>query len=296
MVPARVIDELRTLHALAAAHYFIAEDNDLSSGARQLSGNRTDRHLPMYANDMFVSLYFAFLRKRFRQAIETAEQQTLPERAFPRWTDSTWNRLLVRLRQLLDFEFPDLLDSAIGLPGSRPYDDGISTLPTRLSELRQMFLEGKVQHPGSYQPFRFDPIKDIVLLTLLAAFIDLGNTSGFSLRIADDIAGILLAERTGIVRTICFVYGTYPRAVFQMVNGYLSEVEDAFGSLPTFEVLIVPCSHYNVATNPAFAPGISYKSLPGVYRAKRTFVNPDVVFDSSDFSDLVLSLSQLLGV
>ena len=82
-----------------------------------------------------------------------------------------------------------------------------------------------------------------------------------------------------------------------MVNGYLSDVEAALGTLPTFEVLIIPCAQYKVGTVSAFAPTpISSRSLPGGTVAKRTFVNPDVLFDSVDFGDLVWKLRTVLAV
>jgi hypothetical protein len=297
MVPAKVIEELRQSHALPAAQYFVAEDKDLSAGARQLNGDQPNRHLRMYANDMFSSLYFAFLRKRFKQAIETAEQQTQPERAFPKWNDTAWNDALGRLRTLMDVELPTMLDSIIGVPGSRGYDDFVAGIPVRLSELREMFLEGRVQHPKLYQPFRFDPIKDVVLLTVLAALVELGAASGFSLSMNGDVAGVTITESTGVVRTICLVYGTYAPAVVPMVNAYLSDVEATIGTLPTFEVLIVPCSQYKIGSFPDFAPDpVLSKPLPGVPAAKRTFVDPDVLFDSVDFGDLMSKLRAELGV
>lgn len=297
MVPARVIEELRRSNCLPSAEYFVAEDKDLSLGARQLIGDHPNRHLRMYADDMFTSLYFAFLRKRFKQAIDTAQQQTQPERAFPNWNDDAWTDALQRLRHLIEFDFPSLLDSTIGLPGARPYDEGVGMIPVRLSELRQMFLEGRVQHSKSYQPFHFDPIRDVVLLTLLAALLDMGAASGVSFSLSVGLAGLTLTENAGAVRTICLVYGTYSPSVVPMVNGYLSDVEAALGTLPTFEVLIIPCAQYKVGTVSAFAPTpISSRSLPGGTVAKRTFVNPDVLFDSVDFGDLVWKLRTVLAV
>ena len=75
----------------------------------------------MYANDMFSSLYFAFVRKRFLNALETAAQQNQPERAFQRWTDAEWVLVLARLRHFLLDELPSYLESAIGSPGHRDY-------------------------------------------------------------------------------------------------------------------------------------------------------------------------------
>ena len=237
---------------------------------------------------MFTSLYFAFLRKRFKQAIDTAQQQTQPERAFPNWNDDAWTDALQRLRHLIEFDFPSLLDSTIGLPGARPYDEGVGMIPVRLSELRQMFLEGRVQHSKSYQPFHFDPIRDVVLLTLLAALLDMGAASGVSFSLSVGLAGLTLTENAGAVRTICLVYGTYSPSVVPMVNGYLSDVEAALGTLPTFEVLIIPCAQYKVGTVSAFAPTpISSRSLPGGTVAKRTFVNP--------YFSSILSISVILS-
>jgi hypothetical protein len=197
----------------------------------------------------------------------------------------------------MDVELPTMLDSIIGVPGSRGYDDFVAGIPVRLSELREMFLEGRVQHPKLYQPFRFDPIKDVVLLTVLAALVELGAASGFSLSMNGDVAGVTITESTGVVRTICLVYGTYAPAVVPMVNAYLSDVEATIGTLPTFEVLIVPCSQYKIGSFPDFAPDpVLSKPLPGVPAAKRTFVDPDVLFDSVDFGDLMSKLRAELGV
>lgn len=297
MVPAKVIQAMRAQHALTAAEYFVAQEGDLSHGALQLNGNQPNKHLQMYANDTFTSLYFSFLRKRFKQALEVAAQQTQPERAFSRWSDDAWNEMLIRLHVLMDDDFPKFLDYIIGLPGSRPYDDSIGILPVRLSELREMFLEGTVQHPRSYQPLRFDPLKDLVLLILIAAFFDLGACAGLSFSAKGEIAGITFVESTGTVRTACFVYGTYAPAAVPMVTNYLNDIEASYGILPTYEVLIVPCSQYHVGAvgTPTPRPVLS-KSLPGSTTATRTFVNPDIIFHSTDFNDLGAKLRIKLGV
>jgi hypothetical protein len=297
MVPARVVAGLRAQLALPAAQYFVAEDKDLADGARVLNGNDPNRHLRMYAPDMFTSLYFAFLRRRFKQAIETAKQQTQPERAFPKWTDRDWNECLVRVNDLLEVDLPTVLDRAIGLPGARDYDDSVAKIPIRLSGLRQMFLEGRVPQPNSYKPLLFDPIKDIVLLIVLAALVDLGKRRGFSISICQSLAGVTLKETTGAERTICLVHGTYPQSVVPMVKAYLADIESTLGALPTFEVVVIPCFQYLVATDNLLSPGpILSKSLPGAYLATRRFLAPEVLFDSTNFGDLVSVLEMELGV
>ncbi|WP_353070748.1 SIR2 family protein [Tunturiibacter gelidoferens] len=297
MVPTKVIDVLRKANALPAARYFVAEDKDLTAGALQLSGDRPDHHLRMYANDTFTSLYFAALRTRFKQAVELAGQQTRPERAFTRWSDAEWDELVRRLHHLLEVDLPSLLDDAIGLPGLRTYDESVGTIPVRLSELREMFIEGRVQHPNLYRPFRFDRIKDLVLLTLIAAFVELKAGRALSLSLNNEIAGLNFIESTGAVRTVCFVYGTYAPAVVPMVTSYLNDLEASLGPLPSFEVLIIPCSEYKVGTIPSFAPRpVLAKHLPGIATAIRTFVNPDVIFGASDFADLISRLRSELGV
>jgi hypothetical protein len=297
MVPAVVIGALRQNAALQGAEYFIADETQLSAGARQLNGDVADRHLPMYANDTFASLYFSFLRKRFGQAIETANQQTRPERAFTQWTDAVWQAVLLRLRNLLNNELPEWLDSLIGDPHVRKYEDSIATIPIHLSVLRQLFLEGQVRNRSIYEPFRFDPVKDIVLLILIAAFVDLCQSSSLAVKIDSSFSGLTIFETTGATRSICFVYGTYVSSVERVINLYLDSVEDRDGQLPHFEVIVVPCSHYQLGGAPAQPPRpVLAKRMPGMHIAKRRFIDPERVFECRDYDELINNLRDDLGV
>jgi hypothetical protein len=136
MVPAKVIADLRSRAALPNAEYFVAQDADLLAGARELTGPSADHHLRMYANDMFASLYFAAMKKRFENAITTAEQQTQPERAFFKWNDVIWRQALDRVQVLLSNELAAFLEATIGPSASRSYDSSVSNLPIDLAHLR----------------------------------------------------------------------------------------------------------------------------------------------------------------
>jgi len=82
-----------------------------------------------------------------------------------------------------------------------------------------------------------------------------------------------------------------------MVNEYVAEIENVDGRFPTFEVIVIPCSEYNIGRYRAFAPApVLSKRLPGTYSAKRKFVKPDELFATNDFGDLVSYLRRQLGV
>jgi hypothetical protein len=297
MVPAQAIAELRRHAALQGAEYFVAEDADLPSGARELTGGSADRHLRMYANDMFASLYFAFIKKRFENAISTGEQQTQPERAFSNWNDMAWREALDRVHVLLSDNLPAFLDATIGPPSSRAYGDFVSALPVDIAHLRQLFLAGKIPQRGIYLPLRFDPVKDIVLLIVMAALVDVAQAANLSLSVESTFAGITITEAGGIKRKVMLVHGTYAKSVEPMVREYINDIESLDGQFPTFEVIVVPCNQYAVGQDSTFAPApVLSKRLPGTYLAKRTFINPDEVFGTNDFADLVLVLGAKLEV
>jgi hypothetical protein len=297
MVPAKVIADLRSRAALPNAEYFVAHDADLPAGARELTGTSADYHLRMYANDMFASLYFAAMKKRFENAITTAEQQTQPERAFFKWNDAIWRQALDRVQILVSNELAAFLEATIGPSASRSYDDSVSNLPIDLAHLRQLFLEGLVRQRGIYVPFRFDPVKDIVLLIIMAAVIDVARAANLTLSVESSFAGITITEVGGVKRKIMLVHGTYVGSVEPMVHEYVSDIENVDGRFPTFEVLVIPCNQYTVGKYPASAPApVLSKRLPGTHATKRTFIKPDGVFGTNDFANLVLHLRAQLGV
>jgi hypothetical protein len=295
MVPLQVLAQLRAQDHLDSSHFYIAQESDLSAGGRNLLQNNDAKHIQLWANDVFASLYFAYIRRRLQLAIANAEQQLRLERAFPNWTDASWANVIDRLKVLTTEDLGMFLDSIIGQPNARAYDDRASSLPVGLSALRAIFLTGKVPARGKYHHLQFDPNKDIVLLILLATLIDLiRSPGGPSLSFESTHAGITFTEGSGSRRKLCFLYGIYQTAAYHSISTYLNEIESTDGQLPEFEIAVVPCSRYEVPDD-APPPGpILGKMLPGGRKAQRRFVDPTSIFQTTSYDALITTLRAAL--
>jgi hypothetical protein len=294
MVPLRVLAALRAQNALDSSHFFIAQETDLNPAGRDLTNNDADRHLRLWANDTFASLYFAYLQQRLLNAITTAEQQRRPERAFPNWEEAAWQALIPRLRALTTEQFGAFLDSVIGDPGARPYDERAARLPIEVSALRAIFLTGRLAARDKYQNIQFDANKDIVLLVLLAALVDLILGAGGRISLETSYAGLTIVEDNGSRRKLIFLYGVYVNTAYPSLSAYLTEIEDSDGQFPEFEVAVIPCSRYDVPDEAFPVNPILAKALPGTTRARRRFVDPRLVFATRSYDDLVTNLRTIL--
>ena len=295
MVPLQVLAQLRAQHHLDNSHFYIAQVDDLSPGGRSLIQDNDSQHIRLWANDTFCSLYFAYIYRRLQLAIATAVQQPRLERAFPAWDDTTWANVVERLRVLLADDLGIFLDTVIGEPNARIYGERARDLPIGLSALRAIFLTGKVANRGKYHNLQFDPNKDLVLLILLAALVDLTrSTPGCCFSFESTYAGLTILEDTGSKRKLCFLYGTYQTAAYHSISTYLNEIEDVDGHLPEFEIAIVPCSRYDVPDDDFPPLPILGKALPGVSKAQRRFVDPAAVFQTNSYNALITTLREEL--
>jgi hypothetical protein len=291
MVPIKVLSQLRALNLLDCSRFYIAQESDLNAAGLELIHNEPARHIRLWANDTFTSLYFAYLRQRLGNAISTAEQQRRPERAFSNWEEDDWQALITRLRALTNEDLGAFLDNVIGAPNHRLYDATASQLPIRLSAIRELFLVGRLVDREKYQNLQFDTTKDIVLLVLLAVLVDLSRSTGgprFSLETA--YSGITIIEDSGSRRKMILLYGTYINTAYPSLLSYLSDVEDADGHLPEFEVAVIPCSRYDVPDDAYPVRGLLAKTLPGGKRARRRFVHPVTIFATTSYDNLVGTL------
>jgi hypothetical protein len=290
MVPIRVLQSLRADHLLDSSHFFIAQESDLNPAGRDLTNNDPTHHIRLYANDTFVSVYFAYLRRRLSNAIDTAEQQRRHERAFPVWEENVWQELIKRLRALITDDLGAFLDNTMGAPDARHFETA-SRLPIHISAIRTIFVSGQLQEREKYQKILFDPIKDIVQLVLVAATVDLGRSIGnigFSLETTH--VGITISEASGSKRKILFLHGTYPNTAYPMISEYLNEVENTDGQLPEFEAAVIPCSPYSVPSSAFPTKPILAKTLLGGPRAVRRIVDPAKIFSTKSYDDLVATL------
>ena len=294
MVPLRVLAALRANHALDVSHFFIAQDSDLNPAGRDLTNNDPSRHIRLWANDTFASLYFAYLRQRLQNAITTAEQQRRPERAFPVWDEPSWQALITRLRTLTTEDLGAFLDAFIGPPASRSYDERAASLPIEISAIRAIFLTGRLEARGKYQNLHFDANKDIVLLILVAALVDLCRPANAHISLETSYAGITISEDNGSRRKFLFLYGIYPNAAYPALSTYLIDVEDTDGQFPEFEVAVIPCSRYDIPDDAYPVTPILAKPLPGGKRARRRFVDPKTVFETQGYDDLIVKLRTTL--
>jgi hypothetical protein len=291
MVPLLVLASLRAENLLDNSNFYIAQEGPLNPGARNLIQADPNRQIMMWANDTFTSLYFAYLRQRLQGAISTAEQQRRPERAFPLWEEKTWETVIVKLRDLTNEGLGAFLDKLIGDPGARTYDQAASLLPIHISAVRAIFLTGRVPARGKYQNLQFDSNKDIALLILLAALVDLSLAPGGpSLTLETSYAGLTITEGSGTRRKIIFLYGIYISASYPSLFAYLDDIEDSDGQLPEFEVAVIPCTRYDVPDDAFPATPILAKALHGAARARRRFIRPTVIFATASYDALVETL------
>lgn len=294
MVPLRILDALRREHHLDNSHFFIAQETDLNTAGLDLTGHDPNRHIRLWANDAFASLYFAYLQQRLQNAVTTAEQQRRPERAFSNWEENSWQNVITRLRALITEQLGSFLDSVIGEPANRPYDANAAQLPIEISALRAIFLTGRLNEPGKYQNFQFDANKDIVLLILLAALVDLVSAGGSRISLETSYAGLTIVEDNGSRRKLLFLYGIYVNTAYSGLSAYLTDVEDRDGQFPEFEVAVIPCCRYDVPDDAFPLAPILGKSLPGTARARRRFIDPRQVFVTRTYEELVTTLNTAL--
>lgn len=294
MVPLQILAALRADNKLDSSHFYIAQEGDLNVPGRNLTDNNPNRHIPLWANDAFASLYFAYVTRRLRNAITTAEQQRRPERAFSSWEEDAWQTTIARLRSLIADEFGAFLDSNIGEPGNRPYDETAARLPFEISALRAIFLTGRLNERGKYHNLSFDANKDVVLLILLAALVDLALATGARLSVETSYAGLTILEANGARRKLVFLYGIYVNTASAALSDYLIEIEDRDGRYPEFEVAVIPCSRYDVPDGAFPIVPILARTLPGAARARRRFIDPRAVFATRTYDELVGTLRTAL--
>jgi hypothetical protein len=290
MVPLRILAALRAQNALDSSRFFIAQEDDLNASGLDLTNHDAGRHIRLWANDTFASLYFAYVQQRLLNAITTAEQQRRPERAFPNWEEITWQNMLTRLRSLVTEQIGPFLDSVIGEPAGRTYDVNAARLPIQISVLRAIFLTGRLNEREKYQNLQFDANKDIVLLILLAALVDLAGTASTRIVLETSYAGLTIVEDNGSRRKLVFLYGGYVTAAYPALSAYLTDIEDQDGQLPEFEVAIIPCHRYDVPDDAFPVAPILGKALPGIARARRRFIDPRPVFATRTYDELITTL------
>jgi hypothetical protein len=294
MVPLSMIQELRAAHQLDDLDYYVAQESALEARGRSLSGDDASHHLRLNANDFFVTMYFAWIRGRLKTAVHYGRGQTRLERAFD-WSDDGWTEALDRIEHLLETDFPRMLDLLFGAPEVRSFDNSCQ-IPVDLSSLRQLFLSGEVNHVGKYCRLQFDPIRDLVMLIVVAAVVDIVSTTGnLSLELAQSHCGITLRESSGATRKLIFLFGTYPRVAFSVLNTYLDEIEDSGAGLPTPEIVVIPCNKFDVAEDDSFKPaGVLDKKLAGQVKTRRRFLKPQELLSTQTYGTLVARIREEL--
>lgn len=295
-VPFRSIEQLRENNQLDRSIYYISQEGDLSLHAGRLVRNDANKHIRLDANDLFSTMFYGWVRARLREASRYAREQTFHERPFC-WTDDEWNAVLQRVDCFLDHALPEILDLLLGPPTARDWDSAAG-VPVAISNLRRLFLDGKVTDKTKYQGLHFEPLKDIVLLVMVVALDEaVKGKANWSLDPRCSHFGLRLLAPDGGSRQVLLLYGSYPGRACGVMRAYLEECEEAHEFFPSPEIVIVPCHEYQVPNDDGLEPGeILRKRLPGTGGVRRRFIPPSDLFKAADFQDLVNQLAAKLEV
>jgi hypothetical protein len=244
----------------------------------------------MWADDLFASIYFAWVKSRLKSATEFEKGRTQHERSFRNWSDTEWNTAIASIEQMLEAQLPAWLDSAIGPSDARVWNKTAAEIPIRLSELRQLLTTGRIapDNVGKYLPTHFDSAIDVAFLLVFRAVLEAVRARPeYSLRISDSASGVTLISNQGTVRQLIFLYGRSAQNAYSTLSAYINEVEAECG-LPAPEVVVIPCQQYRMSTEDDLGPERSDDvGLPsGDMTATKYFVDPDRLFQTGSFSEL----------
>lgn len=286
MVPLRSFRRDRERHDLPHVPCYLASETDLGTDAQRLCDSPAS-HWRMYANDLFATIYFAYVAHRLKASIAFEKQRASHERMFPLWSDEGWKAALEVLDQLIDVGFPSWLDRMLG-GGGRTWDKNKAELPIRLSELRQLLTSSCVRSPGKYMPTRFDSAVDVTALLLLRAFLEVVRANpNYRVTIDASTSGMTLSSTTGIVRQIVLLYGEHAGQAHSTLRGYIRQLEQQT-QLPGPELKIIPCQPIRIDSQPDLAPGaIADRALPGMsVEARVSCIRPEEIFGTTSLDEL----------
>lgn len=275
---------------------YIFQEADLSSSARCFIDNGPGKHVRLNANDLFSTMFYGWVRAGLRDALQGAHGQSPPERPF-HWTDDGWNAALQRVECFLEGGFPEVLDCLLGPPSARDWD-GAAEVPVAISNLRRLFLDGKVGEKTKYRRLQFDATKDIVLLLMIVALHEaVRGKAGWRLDPRSGHLGVRLLVPGGGSRQVFLLYGSYPQNACAVLTRYLREAEEAHEVFPSPEIVIIPCCPYQVPDDAGLEPsGILSKRLPGACEIRKRFIAPSQVLNAGDFQGLVAQVATALEV
>ena len=299
LVPIDEIANERRATGSPQADYYFLQESDLSVQAQNITHDDGTRHIKLDADDALASVYFEWIRTRLFHALTYARGIPPATRPFREWHDESWQTAMARVDRLLRADYPSTLDYVLGDAGHRQWGEEAWSLPVRLSTALWLFCRGDLETADRYRPLPLDPLRDAVMLILIAALADaLKDENDFRLSIGEGSCGLRLANvRQGSNRQILLYHGPYENTAYYTLSMYLNRLEEKRGALPSPEVVIIPCNTYTVPGG-GLTPGrqIIERQLPGMMKATRNFVDPRDVFDTGSYEELVGRIARTLDL
>ena len=293
-IPAKAIERRDAAHELAGCSYYFAELNQLGEIATRFTRGEAQKHIRLYANDIFSSLYFGWLIERLKSAIEHERGQG--QYHFPRWQNEDWNNILDRVQREIERLVPEWLEATIGAPAVRRWDKSCALIPIILSNITQLASQGQIEHALQYIPLPLETSKTVACLIMLLAVLDVAAQLECTIgaHLDTSFCGLTMLDPSGASRNIILLYGPSPQGALAAIDLYLSGLDRNGPIPPSPEVVIIPCQQYVFQADPLELPDFSQRRLPGELRARKHPISPESTFSSRSFEELVRLLRREL--
>jgi hypothetical protein len=280
---------------LSAPTYYIAQPFAVEGVTRDLIEGDEARHIPLDANDLFATIYFAWIKSRLLGAVEHGRALQACQRPFA-WSEGEWRGALDHAEAFLNNDFPNILDRLIGAPKTR-WETDAALLPIGLSHVRELFLRGEIRSKGKYTNLDFQPEKDLTLVLLVAAIYDLlGNKPHISFQLSHSYWGVdILNSQSGSRFQLIPYYGQYPQSAYGAMKTYLRQLQQYDNDLPSPKIVILPCNFYLQRAVEKLPPGpILGSKFPGDKKPIEQFIPPQRVFATGSFTELLNAIKEEL--
>jgi hypothetical protein len=294
-IPAKALELRDANNALAGCSYYFAELHGLSEVAVRFTQGDNRKHIRLYANDVFCSMYFGWLVNRLKSATEAERGQG--QYHFPRWQPEDWSAVIDRLQQKIEQLTPEFLESTIGAPAGRRWDERSGLLPVMLSTLAQLASRGQVENGASYGSLPLETHrKTTEFLLMLMALKDVAQelASILTAQFESSYCGLTMLDENGASRNIILLYGPAPQGAVTAVDLYLNKLERENPPLPSPEVIIVPCEQYVYLEDTLELPDFARRGLRGEFKVNRRYISPNKVFLTQSYNELVQFLKSEL--
>jgi hypothetical protein len=277
----------RRANNLPAPVYYLAQPSTVDGVSRDIIEDDNRRHVPLGANDLFATVYFASIKARLRAAIERGRALQACNRPFG-WDDDEWASALNRAEVFVNADFPEILDRVIGAPEIR-WESEAASFPIWLSDVRQLYLRGEISNRGKYTGLAIQPDKDLTLVLVASAVVDfLRNKPHINLQLGSSCWGVsVMNSQSGSRFQLIPYHGEYAQTAHGAMRAYLERMGRNEKDPPAPKIVVLPCQGYTQSPDNKLAPGpVLRRRFPGDKEPTEHFIPPQRVFGARNFAEL----------